>query len=138
MMELITTYAMPVSQAFLTLVLFWVAFLFGKLDKKLNAMKTGTDGMQKTIVELNEAVNQAEMAISAMKSASNSANEELSAAIDEARKSAETLRFIATAANAIKAPVPRSEPVLELRNARGFDDLPPIDTERRNKWGGLR
>lgn len=138
MMELITTYAMPASQAFLTLVLFWVAILFGKLDKKLNAMKTGTDGMQKTIVELNEAVNHANMAISALKLASNSANEELSTAINEARKSAETLSFITSAAKAIATPSQRSEPVFEPRRVRGFDGLPPIDTERRNKWGGLR
>ncbi|KAF0110445.1 MAG: polar flagellum positioning protein pflI [Hyphomonadaceae bacterium] len=136
MMELITTYAMPASQAFLTLVLFWVAILFGKLDKKLNALKTGTDGIQKTIIELNEAVNHAELAISALKTASNAANEELSAQINEARKSGETLRFMTTAANAIKTPMPRSEPA--PRQSRSFDDLPPIDSERRNKWGGLR
>lgn len=138
MMDLINTYAMPASQAFLTLVLFWVAILFGKLDKKLNAMKTGADGMQKTIIELNDAVNRAEMAIGALKTTSNAANEELSAAIIEARKSAETLRFITTAAAAIKSPVRQAEPAPAPRPVRSFDDLPPIDAERRNKWGGLR
>jgi hypothetical protein len=138
MMELITTYAMPASQVLLTLILFWVALLFGKLDRKLNAMKTGTDGVQKTIIELNEAINRAQTAILALKSSSQTASEELSNAINDARSSAEALRFAATAAKAINTPVHRSEPLAPPKHSRSFDDLPPIDTERRNKWGGLR
>lgn len=145
MMELINNYALLASQVVLTLVLFWVAALFIKLDKKLNALKKGTDGVQQSMFDLNQAVDRANDVVALLKSSTNEANQELVTRIEDAKLASEKLRFATTAAQALSAqvtmpkPAPRPVESAQIRSRLSdLDDLPPVDFERRNKWGGLR
>ncbi len=146
----ISQYFAPAVQFILILALFWVAGLFMVLDKKLNAMRQGTDGIKNTITELNGAIERAQNAIIALKTNSQIANDEIAKQIDEANKAVETLKFAASAVKAVNySPKSTLNNDLkthsdyksgDLRNTRRdpFDDLPPIDNSRRNVWGGLR
>lgn len=132
---------MPATQALLILALFIVAILFIRLDGKLNAMKKGTDGVRDTIIEVNHALNRAQSAITELKSASNAELNEISTKIEEAKAATEALRFATTAAKAIGANnsfVKEILPQTTQSRSSKFDDLPPIDSSRRNHWGGLR
>lgn len=132
-------------QVILILLLFWVATLFMVLDKKLNSLKSGTDGVKQNLIELNGAIERAQNALLAIKTNTKSANEELEERILEAKRAAETLKFLSTTANAVQMP---QKPTLDnqiktqtpyaMRRKPNFDDLPPIDVEKRNQWGGLR
>ncbi len=154
MIETILQYAVPMTQGLLIFALFGVAFLFVRLDGKLNAMKKGTDGIRQTIVELNNALAQAQKAMQDLKNASDNSSAQLAKKIEEANAAKEALAFATTTAKAIKIDTPQ-----KVEYSRGdfsaksneerfrddnyqrrsrFDDLPPINENRRREWGGLR
>ena len=188
--EFIAQYAGQAIQLMLIFVLFWVAFLFMRLDKKLTQMRKGTDGIQATIVELNRAVNNAQSALQELKIGSGEQIIELNDKIVEAQKMAEGLKFLNSVQKNLKPtsngyglnahnpngvepkgmpplendyleqeyinrePVrsqyidERSQPQYARRKVQNrvqntgasgnYNDLPPVDTSRRNQWGGLR
>lgn len=141
----ISQYADLGIQIILILLLFWVATLFMVLDKKLNSLKSGTDGVKRNLIELNGAIERAQNALLAIKTNTKSANEELEQTILEAKRTAETLKFLsATAQTAQEKPKPvldnqiKTQSQYATRRKPVFDDLPPIDVEKRNQWSGLR
>ena len=149
MFDTILEYAIPATQALLIFALFGVAFLFVRLDGKLNAMKKGTDGVRQTIIELNAALAHAQKAMNDLKTASDQSSKQLATKIEEANAVKEALGFAASTAKAIGKELPnsRSERLENIENAarqstaqsrHRFDDLPPFKENRRTEWGGLR
>lgn len=141
----ISQYADLGVQIILILLLFWVATLFMVLDKKLNSLKSGTDGVKQNLIDLNGAIERAQGALLAIKTNTNAANLELEEKIIEAKRVAETLKFLSTTAHAMQ----KSENIISdnqiktqspyaMRRKPNFDDLPPVDLEKRSQWGGLR
>lgn len=149
MFDTILEYAIPATQAVLIFALFGVAFLFVRLDGKLNAMKEGTDGVRQTIIDLNTALAQAQSAMNELKAASDQSSKQLAAKIEEANSARESLGFAASTAKALAKDLPSVRAITTHNNeaalnsavakARNrFDDLPPINENRRTEWGGLR
>lgn len=142
---IIAQYAARAIEVILILALFWVAGIFLVLDKKLNAMKNGTDGIKSTIEELNGAIERAQSAVLALKNNSNAANLELEKRIEEAKQAGEALKFLSTAQKAINS-APRVQHNNDLttkeqyngKRRTNLDDLPPVNPQQRNIWGGLR
>ncbi len=143
--ETISFYAVQAIEIILICALFWVAGIFIVLDKKLNAMKKGTDGIKDTITELNNAIERAQAAVLALKSNSNAANLELEKRIEEAKAAGESLKFLTNAQKAINS-APKASHNNDLttmsqyngKRRTNLDDLPPLDPQKRNIWGGLR
>lgn len=153
MFETILELAIPATQGLLIFALFGVAFLFVRLDGKLNAMKKGTDGIRQTIIELNTALAQAQKAMADLKTASDQTSAQLAKKIDEANAAKEALGFASSAAKAIKSELPlrdeyapRYADERQPNNANQYqnqrrgrlDDLPSFNEKRRTEWGGLR
>ncbi|MBS0385938.1 MAG: hypothetical protein JSS00_11375 [Proteobacteria bacterium] len=67
------------------LVYFW------RLDRKLNALRTGQDGIRAAAAELVQATTQAEAAIRALKLTASEAGRDLQARINDARSAADRL-----------------------------------------------
>lgn len=144
-LAIISQYAVPAIEIMLIAALFWVAGIFMVLDKKLNAMKKGTDGIKDTIAELNGAIERAQSAVLALKNNTNAANLELEKRIEEAKAAGEALKFLTTAQKAINS-APKATHNNDLttmsqyngRRRTNLEDLPPLDPQKRNIWGGLR
>ncbi len=167
-MEQISALMLPASQILLTLCLFWVAVLFLKLDKKLNDMKKGTDGIKDTIIELNQTIATAQNAINNLKLSTKSAQAEIDEKLEDAKFIAEKLAFLASAAKAIQnAPPPvqaspqasYSDPIFDepfakntyaeeeyfepapkyaRRRQEDFEKEASLDFKGRDLWGALR
>jgi hypothetical protein len=67
------------------LVYFW------RLDRKLNALRTGQDGIRAAAAELVQATTQAEAAIRTLKLTASEAGRDLQARINDARSTADRL-----------------------------------------------
>lgn len=91
---LIAQFAGPAAQLLLVLALLWVGILFMRVDSKLTNMKRGTDGVRRTIIELNKAVENAREALVELKTDTSTQIEEISEKIAEAQKMAEGFKFL--------------------------------------------
>jgi uncharacterized protein YoxC len=128
-LNLLSQYAVPTIQLILILALFWVAGIFMVLDKKLDSMRKGTDGIKSTIIELNGAIERAQNAILALKTNSNVANQEIAAKIDEANAAVETLKFLTTAAKAINMPRQSIEQAAQKMPIQSATDKSAIESK---------
>lgn len=93
-LQLLSQFAGPAVQLILVAVLFWVGFLFMRVDKKLNQLRRGTDGVRGTIVELNKAVNNAKDALDNLKVGTASQIDEINTKLEEAKQLSEGLTFL--------------------------------------------
>jgi hypothetical protein len=66
-------------------------FYFWRLDRKLNALRTGQDGIRAAAAELVQATTQAETAIRTLKLTAADAGRDLQARINDARATADRL-----------------------------------------------
>ena len=124
----------PIAQILLAIALGLVAILCLRLDRKLNAMKEGKDGIAAAAAELAQAVARAEASVKALKSSSEMAASDLQAKIDAARSAADALTFLTSTTRALE---PRATPARtrwEDEDHRPARREPPA-TER---WSGLR
>lgn len=80
-----------VVEIVLALMLAVCLFYFWRLDKKLNALRTGQDGSLKAAAELAQATAQAEAAVRAMRLTAQDAGRDLQARINDARATADRL-----------------------------------------------
>jgi len=75
----------------LALMLGACLFYFWRLDRKLNALRTGQDGALRAAAELAQATAQAEAAVRAMRTTAQDAGRDLQARINDARTTADRL-----------------------------------------------
>lgn len=80
-----------VIEVVLALMLAACLFYFWRLDKKLQALRTGQDGALRAAAELAQATAQAEAAVRAMRSTAQDAGRDLQARINDARATADRL-----------------------------------------------
>lgn len=66
-------------------------FYFWRLDRKLNALRTGQDGIRAAAAELVQATTQAEAAIRTLKLTAADAGRDLQARINDAKATADRL-----------------------------------------------
>lgn len=130
-----TQYLIPAAQVFLAIALFLVAILCLRLDAKLNALRTGKDGVAAAAGKLSQAVARAEDAIKALREHSETATATLQHRIDEAQAVSDGLTFLSTTARALE---PKATQIRENRWEEG--DFRPArrDTATPSRWNGLR
>jgi hypothetical protein len=75
----------------LALMLAACLFYFWRLDRKLNALRTGQDGALRAATELAQATAQAEAAVRSMRATALDAGRDLQARINDARATADRL-----------------------------------------------
>lgn len=157
MSQQLLQFAGPLLQGFLALALVLAAILLIKVDRKLSALRSGQDGMARTAAELAQACASAEAAVRALKTGEIEAREGLDARLEEARKLAETLKFLSTTARALNteaesaaARLPwkdRQSSELPARPAQAEVPLSALPRSSRTRdydeaagrnWGGLR
>lgn len=80
-----------VIEIVLALMLAICLFYFWRLDRKLNALRTGQDGALRAAAELAQATAQAEAAVRAMRTTAQEAGRDLQARINDARATADRL-----------------------------------------------
>lgn len=66
-------------------------YFFWRLDQKLQALRTGQDGVREAAIELTHATAQAEAAVRAMRATAQEAGRDLQARINDARATADRL-----------------------------------------------
>jgi Domain of unknown function (DUF6468) len=130
-----TDYFIPAAQIFLAIALLLVAVLCLRLDAKLNALRTGKDGVAAAASQLSQAVARADAAIRALRDHSEEATSSLQHRIDEAQAVSDGLKFLATTARALE---PKASQVREERWQD--DDFRPTRREPTSpsRWSGLR
>lgn len=140
----------PIAQVILAVAMLVVALLCIRLDRKITALREGKDGVAAAAAELALAVGRAEASVAALKSASEAAGEDLQQRVEEARATAEALKFLITTARAVEVkpapqPAPEPAPVRNARDLRWDDDeledefrLARRSRPRTETWGGLR
>jgi len=80
-----------VLESVLALMLGACLFYFWRLDRKLNALRTGQDGIRAAAAELVQATTQAEVAIRTLKLTATEAGRDLQARINDARSTSDRL-----------------------------------------------
>jgi len=80
-----------VLEGVLVLMLGACLFYFWRLERKLNALRTGQDGIRAAAAELVQATTQAEAAIRTLKLTASEAGRDLQARINDAKGTAERL-----------------------------------------------
>lgn len=130
-----TDYLIPAAQVFLAIALLLVAVLCMRLDAKLNALRTGKDGVAAAASQLSQAVARADAAIRALRDHSEEATASLQQRIDEAKAVSDGLKFLATTARALE---PKATQIREERWED--DDFRPARREPSSpsRWSGLR
>ncbi|MGD2132226.1 MAG: DUF6468 domain-containing protein [Maricaulaceae bacterium] len=83
-----------VFEGAVAVVLVLVASLCWRLDRRLTALKSGQDGVRRTVVELAEATARAEASVKALRAAGDSAGRELDEKVTRARALADELSFL--------------------------------------------
>lgn len=138
----------PIAQIILAVAMLAVAVLCIRLDRKITALREGKDGVAAAASELALAVGRAEASVAALKTVSEAAGEDLQRSVEEARATAEALKFLITTARAVEvkpAPAPEPAPSRQKRDLRWDEDENEEDFRltRRGRplaetWGGLR
>ena len=138
----------PIAQIVLAVAMLAVAVLCIRLDRKITALREGKDGVAAAAAELALAVGRAEASVVALRSVSEAAGEDLQRSIEEARATAEALKFLVTTARAVEikpVPAPEPAPVRQKRDLRWDEEEVEEDFQltRRARplaetWGGLR
>ena len=80
-----------ILEGVLALMLGACLFYFWRLDRKLNALRTGQDGIRAAAAELVQATTQAEAAIRTLKLTAADAGRDLQARINDARTTSDRL-----------------------------------------------
>jgi hypothetical protein len=80
-----------ILESVLALMLGACLFYFWRLDRKLNALRTGQDGIRAAAAELVQATTQAEAAIRTLKLTASEAGRDLQARINDARTTSDRL-----------------------------------------------
>lgn len=80
-----------VLESVLAIMLGACLFYFWRLDRKLNALRTGQDGIRAAAAELVHATTQAEAAVRTLKLTAADAGRDLQARINDARATADRL-----------------------------------------------
>jgi uncharacterized phage infection (PIP) family protein YhgE len=130
-----TEYLIPAAQIFLAISLLLVAVLCMRLDAKLNALRSGKDGVAEAAGKLSQAVARADAAIKALRDHSEDATVSLQKRIDEAQAVSDGLKFLATTARALEPKATQVAP-----NRWDDDDFRPArrDIDTPSRWSGLR
>lgn len=136
----------PIAQIILAVAMLAVAILCIRLDRKITALREGKDGVAAAASELALAVGRAEASVAALKTVSEAAGEDLQRSVEEARATAEALKFLITTARAVEVkPAPEPAPSRQKRDLRWDEDENEEDFRltRRGRplaetWGGLR
>lgn len=78
-------------EGLLALMLAACLYFFWRLDRKLQALRSGQDGVREAAAELAHATAQAEAAVRAMRATAMDAGRDLQARINDARATADRL-----------------------------------------------
>lgn len=80
-----------VIEVVLALMLAACLFYFWRLDQRLNALRSGQDGVLKAAAELAQATAQAEAAVRSLRATAGEAGRDLQSRINDARATADRL-----------------------------------------------
>lgn len=80
-----------VIEVVLALMLAACLFYFWRLDRRLNALRSGQDGVLRAAAELAQATAQAETAVRSLRATAQEAGRDLQARINDARATADRL-----------------------------------------------
>jgi hypothetical protein len=94
----------------LAVLLLVTVFYCWRLDKRLNALRTGQDGMRDAVTELIKATTHAEACIAGLRQSATQSGSELDARIKGAQKMAADLQRLTRQSTVIK-PAPHLSPV---------------------------
>lgn len=65
-----------------------------RVDRRLNALKSGQDGVRESVIALNDATDRARAALAALERATTQSGDVLEQRVAEARKLADELQFV--------------------------------------------
>lgn len=134
-------FLIPIAQIAISFALLLVAILCLRLDRKLNAMRAGQDGIAQTIGQLNSAVLRADAAIKALREQSTVASGNLQKQIEEATAIADGLSFLTATARALETKPRDLAPEPKAAARWEDDDFRPTrrdTTSATSRWSGLR
>jgi F0F1-type ATP synthase membrane subunit b/b' len=80
-----------VIEVVLALMLAACLYYFWRLDRRLNALRSGQDGVLKAAAELAQATAQAEAAVRSLRATASEAGRDLQSRINDARATADRL-----------------------------------------------
>ncbi len=105
----------------LAVLLLVTVFYCWRLDKRLNALRTGQDGMRDAVKDLIKATTHAEACIAGLRQSATQSGAELDARIKSAQKMAADLQRL-TRQSTVNKPAPH---------------LTPVSTPQEHAQGGL-
>lgn len=106
------TLAALAFEGIVALLLLAAAIMMWRVDRKLNALRNGQDGVRQAVVALDEATDRARASLAALNRATHESGEGLEQTVREARKVADELRLLTSGADR------RSESIAGTRPAR--------------------
>jgi len=118
----------------LALLLLVTVFYCWRLDKRLNALRTGQDGMRDAVTELIKATTHAETCIAGLRQSASQSGNALDERIKNAQKLAADLQRL-TRQSAVSRPSPRLTPVNAAQDASQKTQAPGGLLDRLRKTG---
>ncbi|WP_300543122.1 DUF6468 domain-containing protein [Maricaulis sp.] len=89
------TLAALVFEGLVAALLLVAVVMCWRVDRRLNALKKGQDGVQSSVIALNEATDRARASLAALERATAQSGKELESRVAEARKLSDELRLMA-------------------------------------------
>ena len=88
------TLAALVFEGLVAALLLVAVVMCWRVDRRLNALKPGQDGVQSSVIALNEATDRARAALAALERATKQSGKALEAQVADARKLSDELRLV--------------------------------------------
>ena len=115
------TLAALVFEGLVAALLLVAVVMCWRVDRRLNALKKGQDGVQSSVIALNEATDRARASLAALERATTLSGKELETRVAEARKLTDELSLITGKADrAADSLANRSRPAPARRRAADF------------------
>lgn len=89
------TLAGLIFEGTVAVLLLVAVFMCWRVDRRLNALKTGQDGVRESVIALNDATDRARAALAALERATTESGDVLEQRVAEARKLSDELQFVA-------------------------------------------
>ena len=139
-----TSFLSPILEGLLALSLIGVAIMCWRMDRRLNALRSGRDEAISSAAGLLDAMTRAETAVRGLRATSTEVGTNLQSQIDEARALVEKLEALKAAASLKPIPTTSAAPI--IRNTDAEAARPIVGTSMRARpsarpapnWADLR
>lgn len=116
------TLAALVFEGLVAALLLVAVVMCWRVDRRLNALKKGQDGVQSSVIALNEATDRARASLAALERATSQSGDVLERRVAEARKLADELRLISGQADRAADGLSNRRPPARRRAAEIFPE----------------